>query len=110
MPAACFTDDKFLTAIGNDIDYEEVFGLPLRALPRPEDTLVTISSAGQSSNIVSAIKVAMGKGCSIVTSTGMNSGNKCRSMGDLNFYVPAKSYGYFESEHALLLHLWLDQF
>ena len=31
-------------------------------------------------------------------------------MGDLNFYVPAKTYGMVESIHQVLLHLCIDRF
>ena len=41
---------------------------------------------------------------------GLDSNNKARNMGDINFYVPAKTYGIVECAHQVLLHLWLDKF
>ena len=31
-------------------------------------------------------------------------------MGDLNFYIPAKTYGIVECAHQVLLHAWLDKY
>jgi D-sedoheptulose 7-phosphate isomerase len=39
----------------------------------------------------------------------MDSKNPASSMGDLNFYVPAPTYGFAESTHAAVLHYWVDQ-
>jgi hypothetical protein len=33
-----------------------------------------------------------------------------RTLGDLNFYVPASRYGWVECAHQLILHYWLDQY
>ena len=38
----------------------------------------------------------------------MSQENPLRSSGDLNFFVPAKTYGEAESCHATLLHYWVD--
>ena len=47
---------EVLTAVSNDIGYDEVFAYQLQAQGRPGDVLVTISSSGSSENIVQAIR------------------------------------------------------
>lgn len=108
--ARCFNESSLMTAIGNDLTYEEVFSYPLRRVGNQEDMLVTISSSGNSPNIISGIQVAKEKGMFVVTLSGMKPDNKSRSMGDLNFYIPSTSYGIVESTHQVLLHCWLDMF
>ena len=103
-----FNDPAFLTAIGNDLSYEEVFSFPLQRFGRPGDLLVTISSSGNSPNVVRAIGCAREVGLRVITLSSMKSDNKSRAQGDLNFYIPAKTYGVAESSHAILLHCWLD--
>ena len=49
---------EIITAIGNDISYDEIFLYQLRSLARPGDALITISSSGDSENIVRAAKWA----------------------------------------------------
>jgi D-sedoheptulose 7-phosphate isomerase len=105
-----FSDSAILTAVGNDIGYEEVFSAPLRWYAEPGDQLVTISSSGNSPNILRALETAREFGLSIVTLSGLRPDNKSRKLGDLNFYVPAKTYGVVECVHHVLLHLCLDRF
>lgn len=106
----CFNDAAFLTAIGNDLGYDKVFSLPLRTFLRKGDLLVTISSSGNSPNILAAAAVAKDMGATIVTFSGMKPENALRKCGKLNFYVPAQTYGIVESVHHVLLHCWLDKF
>lgn len=110
IKAQCFNESSFMTAIGNDIDYKEVFAYPLNRYGDKDDVLVTISSSGNSPNIVRAIEVAKEKGIKVVTFSGMKEDNKSRQMGDLNFWIPSKSYGIVESTHQCLLHCWLDKY
>ncbi len=110
IKAQCFNESSFMTAIGNDIDYKEVFAYPLNRYANEGDILVTISSSGNSPNIVRAIEVAREKGVKVVTFSGMKEDNKSRAAGDLNFWIPSKSYGIVESTHQCLLHCWLDKY
>jgi D-sedoheptulose 7-phosphate isomerase len=108
IKAMTFNDAAFLTAIGNDIGYEEVFSLPLKRFAHEGDLLVTISSSGNSPNVLRGIECARETKVQVITLSGMKPDNKSRRMGDLNFYVPAATYGFAESAHAILLHCWLD--
>ena len=72
--------------------------------------LITISSSGNSPNIIKAINTARELGVFIVTLSGKKEDNQSRRLGDLNFYVPLDTYGLVESAHAVLLHCWLDMY
>lgn len=104
-----FTDLSLMTAVGNDISYDQVFATPLAKYAKPGDILITISSSGNSPNVIEAIKVARDKGAKVVTLSSMKEDNKSRKLGDLNLYVPADTYGYAECAHQVLLHCWLDK-
>ena len=106
--ARCLNESSLMTAIGNDIDFSEVFSYPIGKFSESKDQLITISSSGNSPNIVKALQVAKEKGMKTITLSGMSTENKSRSLGDLNFYIPSKSYGIVESTHQTLLHCWLD--
>ncbi len=110
IKAHCFNESSLMTAIGNDIDYTDVFAYPLNRYANEGDVLVTISSSGNSPNIIKAIEVARSKKMTIITLSGMKEDNKSRNMGDLNFWIPSKSYGIVESTHQCLLHCWLDKY
>lgn len=97
-----------ITAISNDISFEDVFAFRISKMCTGGDMLVTISSSGNSPNIIKAIETARKKGMFIVTLSGKAAENKSRKLGDLNFYIPLETYGLVESAHAVLLHCWLD--
>ncbi|MGJ8660577.1 MAG: SIS domain-containing protein [Bacteroidota bacterium] len=103
-------DPAQLTALANDNGYEEVFAAPVKWHGRAEDILVTISSSGNSPNIINAIEAAREVGMKVITYTGLKEDNKSRQLGDVNWFVPAKTYGVVECAHQSLLHMWLDSF
>jgi D-sedoheptulose 7-phosphate isomerase len=103
-----FSDLSLITAIANDVSYEEVFAEPLRRRMRGGDVLVAVSSSGESPNILRAAEESHRLGGAVVTLTAMDPDNSLRRLGTLNFYVPAPTYGMAESCHAAILHHWID--
>ena len=103
-----FSDLSLITAIANDLSYDEVFAEPLRRRMVPGDMLVAISSSGRSSNILHAAEEAIELGGQVVTLSAMSAENELRSLGTLNFYIPAQTYGDAETCHAAILHHWID--
>lgn len=104
-----FTDLSLITALANDLCYEEVFAEPLRKQMRKGDMLVAISSSGRSPNILRAAREARERGGVVITMSAMQPDNPLRTMGSFNFYVPADTYGLAETSHAAILHFWVDQ-
>lgn len=103
-----FTDLALLTALANDLCYEEVFAEPLRRYLKKGDMLVAISSSGRSANIIRAAQEAGNRGGIVVTLSAMKPDNPLRTLGTYNFYVPADTYGLAETSHAAILHFWVD--
>ena len=104
------SETSHITAISNDVSYEDVFSYRISKMLGEKDMLISISSSGNSPNVVKAIKTARELGVFIVTVSGKKEDNQSRQMGDLNFYVPLETYGMVESAHAVLLHCWLDMY
>lgn len=103
-----FSDLSLITAISNDISFEQVFAEPLKRRAAEGDMLIAISSSGKSPNVLAAARVARERGLTLVTLSAMSAENPLRKSGDLNFYVPAQQYGYAESAHAVILHNYMD--
>lgn len=110
LRALALNDAALLTATSNDVSFDEVFSLPLERLARPGDLVVTISSSGNSPNIVRALETSRALGIATVTLSGKQPDNRSRRLGDLNFYVPLSRYGWAESAHQIVLHHWFDQY
>lgn len=104
VKAMVFTEQPLLTALANDDGYGSVYEWPIGLWAEPGDVLLTVSSSGQSENIVRALAAGREKGCKVITLSGFNPDNPSRQMGDLNFYVPSHVYGYVESAHTALAH------
>ena len=110
LRALSFTDAALVTATANDLSYDQVFSLPIERLAQAGDLLITISSSGNSPNIVRALETSRPLGLEAVTLSAMGPGNRSRTLGDLNFYVPLNRYGLAESAHQAILHYWFDQY
>jgi D-sedoheptulose 7-phosphate isomerase len=103
-----FTDPALVTAIANDMGYDHVFAEPLRRRGRTGDVFVAVSSSGSSANILAGAETAHALDVQVVSLSAMDAANPLRRRGDLNFYVPAKTYGDAETSHAAILHHWMD--
>ena len=103
-----FNDSSVLTAVSNDISYEDVFAYPIEKYADEGDILLAISSSGNSENIIRGTRMARQKGCKTITCSAFSEGNRLRKQGDLNFYVPTKSYGVAETLHQLISHEIMD--
>ena len=110
LRSLAFNDAALMTAISNDVAYEDCFSMPLERFAVSGSVFVSISSSGNSPNIVKAILTAKKMGLDVVTLSGMNPDNRSRQMGDLNFYIPADTYGLVEVTHQAILHCWLDKY
>jgi phosphoheptose isomerase len=98
------TTVEIITAIGNDISYDEIFVYQLRSLAKPGDALITISSSGDSENIVRAVLWAKENGFPVISMTGFI-GGRSADIADVNLHVTADNYGVIEDVHQSLMHI-----
>jgi D-sedoheptulose 7-phosphate isomerase len=68
------TNNSALTAIGNDYGFEQIFARELRALAKPGDVFIPISTSGNSQNIIAAVEVARGLHIRTIGLTGQSGG------------------------------------
>jgi D-sedoheptulose 7-phosphate isomerase len=111
---ALTTDSSILTAIGNDYGYDEVFSKQVRALGRPEDILLAISTSGNSKNVILAIEAAQKIGMGIIAFTGRGGGkinqllSEQNSQQNVHLCVPSERTARIQETHLLLLHCLCD--
>ena len=75
-----------ITAIANDIGYDNIFYMQMEGLLKSEDLVIAISCSGNSPNITKAIQYAKKQGCKLVGITGFD-GGLLKEMSDINFHV-----------------------
>jgi D-sedoheptulose 7-phosphate isomerase len=95
---------ELVTAIANDMAYGEVFAYQLKNAARPGDVLITISSSGDSENIVRALDWAGNNGMTTIALSGF-SGGRSAQMADISLHVAAENYGVVEDVHQSLIHI-----
>lgn len=97
------TNVELLTAIANDIGYENVFAYQLQSQARAGDVLMAISSSGRSANIVRALEWARGHGLHTIALTGFD-GGAARTTADAAVHVDCANYGIIEDLHQAVMH------
>lgn len=92
-----------MTAIANDISYDEVFREQLRGLARPGDVLVGISGSGNSENCVRAMQYARELGVTTIAWTGYG-GGRMADLADMGLVIPSDSMVRCEDLHVMIHH------
>lgn len=101
----CLNDNvSWLTALGNDYAYEEVFVGQLKNFGRPRDLVIALSVSGESTNCVRAVQWAKEHGLETFAMVG-GKGGRLAEIADHVIKVPEFHYGRVEDVHMILLHL-----
>lgn len=101
---ALSTNTSILTAIGNDYTYDHVFTRQVQAAVRPNDTVIGISTSGNSGNVLKALEAAKEMQCKVIGFTGSD-GGKMRFLCDVLLNVPSNSTPRIQEVHILLIHI-----
>ncbi len=101
---ALSTDASALTAAGNDVGFEWIFAQQIKALGRPGDAVLGLSTSGRSRNIVRAFEVARSMGLRTFGWTGGGRHDLC-PVCDLVVAVPSVITPRIQEMHGLLGHI-----
>lgn len=95
-----------ITAISNDVGYEDVFVNQLSIHYEPGDMLIVISASGNSPNVVAAAEWVKGRGGVVAALLGF-SGGRLGEIADINlhFATEAGEYGPVEDAHLVVNHI-----
>ena len=100
----CLSDNiPTMTAIANDLSYDEIFSYQLKNRLKKGDLLFVISGSGNSKNIIRAMEVAKEKGNRIIGLCGY-SGGKVKEMSDTCLHVDVNNMQIVEDIHMVLDH------
>lgn len=101
---ALTTDSSALTSIANDYSYVEVFAKQVRALGRPGDVALAISTSGNSANVVRGARTCRELGIFTIALTG-GTGGKLAKLADLVLCVSAtRNTARIQESHILIGH------
>lgn len=95
---------ELITAIANDICFDDCYVYQLKTAAREGDVLLTISSSGDSENVVKAIAWANENKLKTISLTGFD-GGRSASMASINLHVLGDNYGVIEDTHQSIMHI-----
>ena len=98
------TNSSNLTAIGNDYGFEHIFSRELNAIGRNEDILITLSTSGNSKNIINLVKESENLGIPFFIFTGQT-GGKLSKYKDNLLKVPSMETDIIQQIHILIGHI-----
>jgi len=107
---ALTTDSSALTSIANDYAFEQIFARQVRALGRPGDVLLAISTSGNSPNVLVAIDAARELGMATLALTGRDGGRMAEQLGDgdIEIRAVAPATARIQETHILIIHCLCD--
>ena len=101
---ALHVNSSYMTAVANDFGYDETYARMLEACGRKGDILVGISTSGNSTNVVKALKKANDIGLTTIGFTG-SKGGEMNSLCDIIIKVPSDDTPRIQEVHILVGHI-----
>ena len=98
-----------VTALANDLGYENVFSEQLTNLVQAGDVLIVVSASGNSPNVLKAMRYARSRSASVVGLLGFD-GGVAATLSDIPLIVPSDHYGVVEDVHLIVNHILVDYF
>lgn len=108
MAAISISDPSHMSCVANDYGYEFIFSRFLEGVGRSNDTLLAISTSGNSANVVRAAQTARNLGMKVVALSGKD-GGKLASLCDVEIRAPKSAYADRVQEiHIKVIHSLID--
>jgi D-sedoheptulose 7-phosphate isomerase len=101
---ALHVNTSYLTAVGNDYGYEQVFSRLVKARGRKGDILIGLSTSGNSPNVIKAFDIANQIGMITVGMTG-ESGGKMKDISKYLLNVPSGDTPRIQESHIMMGHI-----
>src|ERR1043165_3654525 len=113
LPAICLSNDTaMMTAVANDVGFDDIFSRQLIALASEGDILLGISTSGNSANLGHAFATARQMRLRTIGFAGGDGGKMARMLEDglLDFCltVPTSSIHRIQETHVALYHIMWD--
>lgn len=104
LAAIAISDPTYMSCVGNDYGYDQVFSRFIEGVGRPGDVLLAISTSGNSENVIRAVEAARQQNMHVVILSGKD-GGKLRGKGEVEICVP--HFGYadrIQEIHIKVIH------
>lgn len=107
-PAIAINDPAYITCVGNDYSFEEIFSRYIEAMGRDGDVLLAISTGGNSANVVRAAKIAKTLGMKVVSLTRSGE-NRLSELSDITLSSPESEFSdRIQEIHIKIIHILIQ--
>jgi D-sedoheptulose 7-phosphate isomerase len=107
LPATGISEAGHITCIANDFGFDHIFSRFIEAWGQSGDTLLAISTSGNSVNVIRAVEVAKAKGMMVVGLLGKD-GGKLSSMVDVPIIIPCPITDRIQEVHIKCIHIFIE--
>ncbi|GAB3427355.1 SIS domain-containing protein [Niabella aquatica] len=107
-PALAINDPAYITCVGNDYSFDEIFSRYVEGFGQQGDVLLAISTSGKSPNVVRAAKAAKSKGMHVIALTATGN-NQLSASADIVLASPQSDFSDRVQEiHIKIIHLLIQ--
>jgi D-sedoheptulose 7-phosphate isomerase len=100
-------DPSHITCVANDYGYEHIFSRHVQAWGKKGDTLLAISTSGNSQNVILAVEKAKAQGMTVIGLLG-KTGGKLKDMVDVPIVVECSVTDRIQEIHIKLIHIFIE--
>lgn len=100
---ALHVNTSYITAVANDYSYDVIYSRLVKAMGKPGDVLIGLSTSGNSGNVIKALEEANAIGMITVGMTG-ETGGKMKGLCKYLINIPSKDTPRIQECHMLLGH------
>jgi D-sedoheptulose 7-phosphate isomerase len=108
LPAIALSEQGFLTAVGNDMGFDRVFARGVEALGQKGDLFISLTTSGNSPNLIQGVQMAKQKGVGTIAFLG-KTGGALKGECDLEWLVPGFGYSdRIQEAHMTAIHIIIE--
>jgi len=108
LPAMALSDPGHLTCTANDSGFHDVFSRAVEAFGKENDILISLTTSGNSPNLLNAVTCAKAKGLKTISFLG-KTGGKLKGMSDLEWRVDGFRFSdRIQEAHMAAIHIIIE--
>lgn len=107
LPAMAIADPSHLTCVSNDYGFEQVFARTVDAFGQEDGVLLAISTSGNSTNVLEAVKTAHERKMKVIGLTGKD-GGQLAPLCHVSFIAPGSNADRIQELHIKIIHTLIE--
>ncbi len=107
LGATSIMDPSHMSCVANDFGYEHIFSRFVEGWGKKGDTLLAISTSGNSQNVIKAVESAKAKGMNTIGLLGKD-GGALKNMVDTPIIVPSDITDRIQEIHIKCIHIMIE--